>query len=62
MQLEKKIENSTVIIENLKQSFKDVMIDSSFLMDDGKMKKMIVQKEKNMIMNGINLETSVVEL
>jgi len=59
IQLENKIENTTVIIENLKQSFRDVMVDASFLLDDGKMKRMPIQKEKNMIYNGIDLEEQV---
>jgi hypothetical protein len=63
MQLENKIEEAAVIIENLKQSFRDTLIDSSFLLDDGKMKKMIIQDDhKNFIYNGVNLEESTSKL
>lgn len=59
--LESKIEETLIITQNLKQSFRNVMIDSSFLLDDGKIKKQLIQDDKTSIYNGVNLSVRVNE-
>lgn len=60
--LEPLIEENIKLTENLKQTFRDVLIDNSFLLDDGKLKKTELQKEKNIIVNGIKLEESSISI
>jgi hypothetical protein len=50
--LEERISKNIQVTENMKQSFRDVLADSSFLLDDGKIKPAPIQKEKNIIING----------
>ena len=52
--LEEKIEKSIELNQNLKQSLKELIIEG-FLMDDGRLKKMIIQREKDIIYNGENI-------
>ena len=50
--LEDKIAKNIQVTENLKQSFRDVLLDATFLLDDGKIRPTPIQKEKNIIING----------
>ncbi len=58
------IQQNLELTENLKQSFRDVLVDHTFLMDDGKIKPMLIQKEKSAIINGLGarVEEENVEL
>jgi len=58
------IQQNLELTENLKQSFRDVFVDHTFLMDDGKIKPMLIQKEKSAIINGLGarVEEENVEL
>jgi len=53
-ELEEKIEKSIELSQNLKQSLKELVIEG-FLLDDGRLKKMIIQREKDIIYNGENI-------
>lgn len=59
--LEEKIESTLTIQENMKQSFRDVLADKSFLLDDGKIKKTIMEETRTNIYNGNNLNEESVE-
>ena len=47
--------------ENMYQSLKDLVQDG-FLLSDGRLKKMLFQKEKNRIYNGVSVEENDVEI
>ena len=55
------IKQNIEITQNLKQSFKDALVDDSFLLDDGTIKKLQYQKEKNVIYNGLKLDEEIKE-
>lgn len=59
--IENKISETLVIQENIKQSFKNALVDSSFLLDDGKLKKSYMEETKVNIYNGNNLKDEEVE-
>jgi len=59
--LERKIDSQTVIIENVKQSFRNIMTDGSFLLDDGKIKKTIFEEDKVSIYNGTSIQDEGIE-
>jgi len=59
--IEKGIKENLELTQNLKQSFKEVLTDDSFLLDDGTIKKMQYQKEKNIIYNGLKLDEETKE-
>jgi len=39
-------------LENLRQAFKDVLVNETFLLDNSKLKKLPIEKEKDIIVNG----------
>ena len=47
--------------ENMFQSLKEIVQDD-FLLNDGRLKKMIYQNERNLIYNGIKVNDSEVEI
>ena len=59
--IENSIKQNIEITQNLKQSFKDALVDDSFLLDDGTIKKLQYQKEKNVIYNGLKLDEEIKE-
>lgn len=50
--LELKIQDNTIVIENLKQSFRDVLINENFLLDDGKITKTLLERKVPQVYNG----------
>jgi len=58
-----KLENSIIEardrIENLTQSFKNVLVDETYLLDTNKLKKDLFQVEKPLIYNGENIDKKV---
>lgn len=55
--LEDKIIKQTEVTENLFQSLKEIVAED-YLQNDGRLKKFIYQKERNVIYNGQNLQES----
>jgi len=59
--LEKKIEptiqETLDIQENLKQTFKKVLVEESFLLENGKLKKAPIEEERDIIINGLKNKT-----
>lgn len=55
------VQDNLTLTENLKQTFRDILIDSSFLLDDGKLKEAVFDKEKPPIINGIKTGAKVEE-
>lgn len=53
--LENKIIEKNKLLENLQQSLKELVQDG-FLLNDGRLKKFIMQNERNKIYNGIKIE------
>lgn len=53
--LEAEIIKTKDVCENLKQTFRDVLVYDYFLLDNGKLMKTNLQKEKNVIINGMQL-------
>lgn len=56
------VSQNIVLTENLKQSLRDIMVDGMFLLDDGKVKPLPIQKEKPSILNGAILEEQQINL
>lgn len=50
--IESKFQEQVELTGNLKQSLKDIIAEG-FLLDDGRLKKLNIQKERNMIYNGM---------
>jgi len=59
--LEEKIQDQIKRNDNMYQSLKELVQDD-FLLSDGRLKKMMYQKEKNRIFNGINIEEQNLEI
>ncbi len=53
--LETKIEKEIELRENLVQSLKEIVAEG-YLLNDGRLKKFIIQKERNIIFNGEKLD------
>lgn len=56
--LEEKVKKDIEITQNLFQSLKN-LVDEGLIQPDGKIKKLTIQKEKNFIINGTNVDNSV---
>lgn len=52
--LEETVKNKITLIENLTQSMKEIVAEG-MLQNDGKLKKLVIQKERNFIYNGRNV-------
>jgi len=59
--LEQKVQEVLTVQENMKQSFRNILVDSSFLLDDGKIKKTLMEESRVNIYNGNNLNEEGVE-
>lgn len=59
--LENKIDVQVQRNENMFQSLKE-LIHEDFLLNDGRLKKMMYQKERNKIFNGVNVEDQNIEI
>lgn len=51
--LESKLKESIHLTQNLKQTLLDILVDKSYLLDDGKVKKDLYQKDIDPMINGI---------
>jgi len=58
--LEDRLKKQIELTENLKQSLKEIIADG-FLLDDGRLKKMHIQTERNVIFNGVKVSEETVE-
>lgn len=59
--LENKIQENITLTENLKQSMKEIIVED-FLQQDGRLKKFMIQSDRNNIYNGIRSEEQNLEL
>jgi len=58
--LEDKVKKQIELSENLRQSLKDIIADG-FLLNDGRLKKMHIQSERNAIFNGVKVSEDTIE-
>ena len=59
--LEEKISYQTALIENLKQSLKEIVAED-FFQNDGRLRKFQIQTERDIIVDGINVEENYFNL
>jgi cell division protein FtsL len=59
--VEQQFQEQVQLTGNLKQSLKELVADG-FLLDDGRLKKLNIQQERNMIYNGLRADEVTHEL